>query len=267
MLDIDHADDQINDIISALLSENMGLIGITDLETKVAYCFDNEESRKDAVSVIGSFRDDLSLSQYEKKKENWNKIWEDNFTPVIIDKFCAIIAPHHDSVVGVKHCLVINPEMSFGTGHHETTEMMIRHMEEMNLAEQKVLDFGCGTGVLGILALKEGADSVDAIDYDQLCYDSSIDNAKRNGAESMNVIMGDISKVRGQYNFILANVNRAVLLDAAKALSEALLPQGQIVISGILKADKEIIIEEFSKYLTYVSLKSKGEWLSILFSK
>jgi ribosomal protein L11 methyltransferase len=263
IIDVHDPQEEQIEVLSAFLSENQFLIGITEFDSFTSFCFQEKSSAQEALELMRSIYENLDCKIRSQESENWNKVWEDNFDPVIIDKFAAIIAPHHQKVDSVKHCLIINPEMSFGTGHHETTSMMIQYLSEIPLASKRVLDFGCGTGVLAIIAEKEQASLIDAIDYDQLCIDSTKQNAQVNECRLLKVWKGDSQSINNQYDIILANVNRTALLSSSKELYNALLPKGELIISGILKSDLSIMHESFLPLLELKEVKQEGEWLAI----
>lgn len=201
--------------------------------------------------------------------QNWNELWESNFQPVIVDDFCAVRADFHLPIPGVKWELVINPKMAFGTGHHETTWQCIAAIEHLPIRGKKILDYGCGTGVLAILAAKEGAAEVEAVDIEVESYRNTIENSAANGVENITTRLGDISAVQGRdFDGILANINRHVILDSLPTLAQLLKPKGWLLISGILLTDEEIVTEAakaagFSK----TSMKSRGNWLCGVFEK
>ena len=263
IIDVHDPQEEQIEVLSAFLSENQFLIGITEFDSFTSFCFQEKSSAQEPLEQMRSIYENLDCKIRSQESENWNKVWEDNFDPVIIDKFAAIIAPHHQKVDSVKHCLIINPEMSFGTGHHETTSMMIQYLSEIPLASKRVLDFGCGTGVLAIIAEKEQASLIDAIDYDQLCIDSTKQNAQVNECRLLKVWKGDSQSINNQYDIILANVNRTALLSSSKELYNALLPKGELIISGILKSDLSIMHESFLPLLELKEVKQEGEWLAI----
>jgi ribosomal protein L11 methyltransferase len=197
--------------------------------------------------------------------QNWNRLWESNFEPVVVGDFCGIRADFHQPLQQVAHEIVINPKMAFGTGHHETTFMVIQHMQGIDFTGKRVLDFGCGTGVLAILASKLGATEVDAVDIGEQSFLNTRGNAAGNGVSNVHAIHGTLKDVPdGRYGIILANINRNVILDSLPTLSERLLPGGCLVTSGILLADEQIVVaaQEKAGFETTEILK-KNNWLSI----
>lgn len=176
------------------------------------------------------------------KYQNWNAVWESNFDAIVVRDFCGIRADFHDPLTEVKHEIVINPKMAFGTGHHETTWMMMSIMENFDFAEKMVFDYGCGTGILAILASQLGAKNIDAIDIELPSYENTLENARINNIENIKSIHGTLEKVDDQmYDIILANINRHVILDSFSTLNKMLQPNGILLISGILKEDEQLV--------------------------
>jgi len=174
---------------------------------------------------------------------NWNAEWEKDFEPVTVDHFCAIRAHFHKAIPGVKYDIIITPKMSFGTGHHATTYMMIAAMEHLDLQQKSVLDFGTGTGVLAILACKMGAESVLAIDSDELSIDNARENAVVNGCEMVQIELSDSLSEAGRFDIILANINLKVILENIDSIRQHLNETGVLIGSGVLESDERIIRE------------------------
>ncbi len=176
--------------------------------------------------------------------QNWNAQWEASFQPVQVDDFVAVRASFHPPLPGVEHDLVIDPRMAFGTGHHATTYLMMALMRELDLPGRRVLDYGCGTGVLAILAARLGAADVLAVDIEEEAFRNTLDNADINGVR-LEVYYGTLEAVPflSPYDIILANINRNVILDSLPALYEQLRPDGDLLVSGILGQDREKVRE------------------------
>lgn len=198
---------------------------------------------------------------------NWNQSWESNFTPVIVDDFVAVRAGFHDPVAHVEHEIVITPKMSFGTGHHATTFMMLQQMRSIDFKDCTVFDFGTGTGVLAILALHLGAAGVRAIDNDPWSIANTRENMEANHAETIVLERADDAGEGHQYDIILANINRNVLLDNMRRLSAQLKTGGTLLLSGLLEEDETIIVESAVRNgLTAPQRFQEGNWLCIRFS-
>ncbi len=173
--------------------------------------------------------------------ENWNETWEKNFDPIEVDGTVSIRAPFHDKGQ-LRYNILIEPKMSFGTGHHETTHLMIQQLLQTGLSGKTVLDMGTGTGVLAILAEMLGARHIDAVDIDPWSYENALENVRRNKAQNIEVFLGDASWLDHQmYDVILANINRNILLNDIPAYVEHLNPNGQLIISGFYTEDLPLI--------------------------
>lgn len=203
----------------------------------------------------------------EVHEQNWNKVWESNFDPVVVGNFCAIRAEFHQPIQGVKHEIVITPKMSFGTGHHATTYMMIEQMKDLDFTGKKVFDFGTGTGILAILSEKLGATEVIAIDVDDWSIENAHENLYRNSCSYVKLSLNSSVPDR-QFDIILANINRNVILQYHLDLIRANVKKGYILLSGLLKTDKEQILAAFlSQGLTLEKELEKNNWISLLFQK
>jgi ribosomal protein L11 methyltransferase len=170
------------------------------------------------------------------EEQNWNAVWESNFQPVLVDDFCGIRADFHEPLPDVQFEIVITPKMSFGTGHHATTYMMIRQMRDLDFNGKTVFDFGTGTGVLAILAEKMGAGSIRAIDVDEWSIENAVENVGHNGCKRVEVALST-ALPEIMFDVVLANINRNVLLDYMKQLSSITKPGGILLLSGIMPSD------------------------------
>ncbi len=199
-------------------------------------------------------------------EQNWNALWESNFEPIVIDGLCTVKASHHKNLPPTKYTITIDPKMSFGTGHHQTTYLMMEGLLGLGDTIQglQVLDMGCGTGILAILAAKMGAKApVHAIDVDHICFYSAKENAYENGVgEMIHVLCGDASLLQAsKYDLILANINRNILLEDMKTYARSLRPGGELFISGFYIEDIPILMEEASKYsLEIISSRERDRW-------
>ncbi len=200
------------------------------------------------------------------KNQNWNALWESNFHPIHIGNFCCVRAPFHPPDTSVRYEILIEPKMAFGTGHHETTYMMIQLMENLKYKEKIVLDYGCGTGILGILSSLMGALSVDAVDIDEWAVENSLENAERNNCTNLHIEKGTIDLVAGRsYDIILANINRNVILQTLSIMASLLKTGGQLLISGFLNSDRTQIVGEAEKTgLQITNMLTKGEWCAMI---
>lgn len=206
----------------------------------------NEEVKEQIAQTINLFTDQFQVDEIQP--QNWNEIWEASFQPVIVDDFCQIRAEFHPADPSIRYDLVINPKMAFGTGHHATTYMMIKQMENIDFAGKNVFDFGCGTGILAILASKLGANHIDTIDIEQESYLNTIENSQINQVENVTSICGDLSAAPDlKYDVILANINRNILIKYVTPLVERLNNGGVLLLSGVLADDKEMVINTYNQ--------------------
>lgn len=225
-----------SDILVAQLSE-IGFIGFQE-EENCLIAFINLEEYDDSLfqSLTGLKRNEYTKTLIEEK--NWNKVWESNFEPVLVDEFVAIRASFHEPVEHVKFDIVITPKMSFGTGHHSTTYMMIEQMRKIDFLNKSVFDVGTGTGVLAILAEKMGAKEILAIDNDPFSIENAAENTKINNCSVVDLKLTDGSLMRGQFDVVLANINKNMFLENLGLLSNLISRNGLLLISGILIEDE-----------------------------
>ncbi|HLZ87284.1 MAG TPA: 50S ribosomal protein L11 methyltransferase [Puia sp.] len=251
------------EVLIALLSES-GYEGFEQQDTFLrAYVREEDFDRAALEAVLEPFG--LSYAEQRLAERNWNEEWEKNFQPVVVDSFCAIRAHFHAPVEGVEHELVITPKMSFGTGHHATTFMMIQAMREVDFRGKRVLDFGTGTGVLAILAERLGAAEVVAIDNDDWSIANAQENIEMNGCNNVIVSkIDEIAKVAGPFAVILANINKHVLLRELGEMGQQLKEGGVILLSGLLEDDYNDIENEAVKNNLPISVRmTKGAWICI----
>lgn len=220
------------------------------------------------IQILSNPEFEISYTFEEIEQVNWNEEWEKNFEPIDVDGKCHVRAPFHEKT-NAEFEIVIEPKMSFGTGHHETTHMMIQHLLETDLVGKKTLDMGCGTAILAILAEMKGAQPIDAIDIDNWCYLNSIENAERNNCKHISVYEGDASLLVGKkYDVIIANINRNILLNDMQQYVDCLNENGILFLSGFYKEDIPVISESCtSKGLTYVKQFERNNWVALKFVK
>lgn len=203
-------------------------------------------------------------------QQDWNAVWESNYTPVLVADRCYIRAPFHPAMEGVEYEILIEPKMSFGTAHHETTAQMIEFLLNEDLKGKTVLDMGAGTGVLGILAHKRGAKSVTAIDNDEWAYNNNVENKGRNGCEDMEVILGDAAALEGRhFDVIIANINRNILVHDMPAYAAALNAGGVIFFSGFYEEiDLDIIRQRAAEFgIQYSTHTARNKWCAMRATK
>lgn len=221
----------------------------------------------DDVFLLHSNEFNITFEHNEIAQTNWNEEWEKNFNPIQVDDLVSIRAPFHTNP-SLQFDIVIEPKMSFGTGHHETTHMMVQHLLALDLDTKKVLDMGCGTGILAIFAEMKGAKPIDAIDIDSWCYENSLENIQRNNCNHITVYEGDASLLKEKYDVIIANINRNILLSDMKTYTDCLNENGVLLLSGFYKEDIVIIEDEVNKHgLTFETMIQRNNWVALKYVK
>ncbi|SKB80138.1 ribosomal protein L11 methyltransferase [Salegentibacter holothuriorum] len=259
---------------SEILVAELGYLGFESFveeEDGITAYIPAEEYEDDllaGVHILQSEDFEITYSKGEIEQVNWNEEWEKNFNPILVDDICSVRAPFHPEP-DVEYDIVIEPKMSFGTGHHATTHMMIQHILKNDWNDKAVLDMGCGTGVLAILASLKGAKFVDAIDIDNWCYQNTLENIGRNDCDNINVEEGGAELLQDRkYDMILANINRNILLRDIPIYVDCLNKEGDLFLSGFYEEDIPVIKEACLKLgLTYKEHFEKSNWVAIRFSK
>jgi ribosomal protein L11 methyltransferase len=264
-IDISEVSGEAQDILIAQLSD-LGFYAFEQGENCLsAYIEELDFNPENLISVLPLNK---NFDKTIIEEENWNSKWESSFQPVLIDDFALIRASFHAPVEVVKHDLVITPKMSFGTGHHATTYLMVQLMKTIDFETKSVLDFGTGTAVLAILAEKSGASKVVAVDYDEWSINNAIENLEAN--QSKNIVLEQRSELTGlsPVDIVLANINLNVLTEAAQSISNLLKSRGLLLTSGFLVKDEEAMETLFiGKQFVKKCVLNKDGWLSILFEK
>jgi ribosomal protein L11 methyltransferase len=215
-----------------------------------------------------AFKYQTSYSSSKIAETNWNQIWESSFEPVVVDDYVAIRADFHQPIISTKFEIVITPKMSFGTGHHATTYMMVELMKGINLTGKLVLDFGTGTGILAILAEKLGAGKIHAIDNDDWSIANAEENFKKNNCSKIILKKASAISSKIKYDIVLANINKNVILENFSTLSDQLNNEGEILISGLLQDDKGEILSIATQL--HLSLKKeliRNNWIALQLHK
>lgn len=259
------------DILIAELAE-IGFESFEETENGLLAYIQETVFNEKMLSNLDILTNDLVKIEYSSKlipAQNWNAVWESNYDSVIIDERCYIRAPFHPSKPDVEFELLIEPQMSFGTAHHETTSNMISLLLKEDVKGKSLLDMGCGTAVLAILAHKKGASPVFAIDNDEWAYRNSIDNIAKNNTNDIIVQQGDAALLEGKdFEIIFANINKNILLADMESYSHCLNKGGKLFMSGFYQSDLEDIKAKASSLeLEYTTHIVKNEWVAAKFVK
>jgi ribosomal protein L11 methyltransferase len=254
----------VRELLLARLTE-MGFIGFEEEENQVKAFIESKNFKEEELQVlVNQFEVDYSKSIIAE--QNWNALWESNFDPVMVDDFVGIRAEFHPPFQKIKHEIVITPKMSFGTGHHATTFMMIRLMRWVDFTQTSVFDFGTGTGVLAILAEKLGAARVLAADNDDWCIRNASENFERNHCKKIELRKVVDARTDNQFHIILANINKNIILDNLQFLANSIIMPGKILLSGLLKEDEQDILEAVA-HLGWKKIQrlEKDNWIALYF--
>jgi ribosomal protein L11 methyltransferase len=249
-----------SDILIAKLSE-IGFVGFEETgESLKAFISANnlDEELLREISAMLNVRFFKTLIE----ETNWNQLWESNFDPVVVDDFVAIRADFHKPIENTRLEIVITPKMSFGTGHHATTYLVMQQMREIDFSNKTVFDFGTGTGVLAILAEKLGAKNVLAVDIDCWSIENAAENIKRNACTAIDLKLADSADMNAAFDIIVANINKNVILQNLNVLAKQLSPHGILLLSGLLIDDEEdILIASKENGLHLLRKEVRTNWL------
>ncbi|MDZ7613252.1 MAG: 50S ribosomal protein L11 methyltransferase [Flavobacteriaceae bacterium] len=257
-----------SDILVAELGEE-GFESFVETEKGISAFIQKKDWHKDILKNIrllssGEFR--IAYTSEEIAQVNWNTEWEKNFEPIMVNNMVSVRAPFHEKT-DLPYEIVIEPKMSFGTGHHETTHMMIQQILTLELKDKTVLDMGSGTGILAIMAEMRGAKSVDAIDIDDWCYENALENTARNNCTKVHVFKGDAALLADKhYDVIIANINRNVLLNDLPFYHKCLNKGGVLLLSGFYREDIPFIKERATGLgMQESDILEKNNWISMKF--
>lgn len=262
----------LTEILIALL-DRFDFEGITEEEGEIKAYIPaenfNDEITRELQTGFKDLECILKIEVEDVPEQNWNSIWESNFEPVVIGNRCVVRAPFHDEFENVEYRITIEPKMSFGTGHHQTTRLMLETILDIDLAGKCVLDMGCGTGVLGILAAMRGAGSITAIDVDKWACENTIENAGRNSIGNISILPGSVDLIPSQeFDVIFANINRNILLEQMPAYSDHLGKGGLVLISGILTDDEAVMLKRASEcQFSLIRMKRLDYWTMMMFER
>ncbi len=257
-----------SDILIAELGEE-GFESFVETEKGISAFIQKKDWHEDIlknIQILSSGEFQITFAYEEIEQVNWNTEWEKNFEPIRVNDLVSVRAPFHEKT-DLPYDIVIEPKMSFGTGHHETTHLMIQQLLAVDLKNKTVLDMGSGTGILAIMAELRGAKSVDAIDIDDWCYENALENAARNNCTKIRVFKGDAALLADKnYDVIIANINRNVLINDLPVYYKCLNKGGILLLSGFYREDIPFI----KKAATGLGLKEsdlleKNNWISLKF--
>lgn len=272
-LEVTPCDENHTDILAALLCEHDYESFVPDATGLTAYIkkelFDSSIFRQ----IINDFPFDATIDVKWDTVEgqDWNAEWEKNyFQPIIVDDKCVIHSSFHKDIPALPYDIVIDPKMAFGTGHHQTTSLIIRRLLDMQLDNKSVIDMGTGTGILAILSAMRGASPVDAIEIDEFAYVNAVENVKVNNHPEINVILGDAGALAGlnPADIFIANINRNIITGDMHAYAAALKDGGTMILSGFYEEDIHVITAEAKKYgLEYIDHNTRDRWVSVMLKK
>ena len=260
-----------NDLIIALLNDlafdSFEESSDNSLKAYIQQELFNQDSLQALIASLPMF-ENISYEVQDLENKNWNEVWESSFQPIHIGNICTVRAPFHASSKA-EFELVIEPKMAFGTGHHATTEMVLSFMLDMDFEGKSVLDFGCGTGILSLLAEKKGANFIDANDIEEPAYLNTIENASINNCVKIKALHGDIHVVpKKQYDIILANVTTNTIKENITGLNALLKDKGEILFSGILVEQQDIVKDLARQHkLKLVGEKNQNNWVALRYRK
>lgn len=264
----------VNDVLSAVLAEAgfESFVGQADgINAYIQKALYDEPALKEALAGFPLPDVKIEYNYTEAEDRNWNEEWEKNFfQPIVIDNRCVIHSTFHKDVPQAEYDIVINPQMAFGTGHHETTSLIIGELLDSDLQEKSLLDMGCGTSILAILARMRGATPCTAIDIDEWCVRNSLENIELNGVDNIDVFQGDASslKDKGPFDIIIANINRNILLNDMKHYVSRMNQGGSLLMSGFYANDIPVIqAEAENNGLHLIHHREKNQWAVVLFRK
>lgn len=245
---------------------------VNEKECLKAYIQTDDLNNDAILALMEQYNEDGNGLKFEiqhLEEVNWNATWESSFEPIEIDDKIYIRAPFHEAKAGVQFDIVISPKMSFGTGHHATTQLMCKAMLEMDLKGKKVLDMGCGTGILAILAMKLGAESADGVDTEEWAVENTLENASTNETV-VNAILADSKQFQtsSTYDVVFANINRNIIVRDLGNYVQLMKSDSDILMSGFLTVDESIIVEKAKEFnLKLVQKNNIEEWLMLHFKK
>lgn len=250
------------ELLIAALSE-AGIEGFEEDDNQIKAFVSETDYQEDEIAIIlQNFG--LTSTKETIAPTNWNAQWEADFDPVVVDNFCSVRAHFHPASVGTTHEVIITPKMSFGTGHHATTHLMIQQMAAIDFNQKSVFDFGTGTGVLAILAEKLGAKNIVAIDNDEWSFENTKENIELNNCHQISVSMDDIENIHQHFDIILANINRHILLQYMPIMFKMSNSRGILLMSGLLTDDEQMVCRAATEAGFMVNkIFNRNNWIAI----
>ncbi len=266
-IEIPRSNPSLSDILVAFLAEQNFDSFSEENGKLLAYVAEDKYVKTDVDEILAQFG--VASSVKVIPQENWNKQWEENFSPIVVDENLAIKAPFHSETFNTKHTIVIEPKMSFGTGHHATTSMMCRLIAELDLKGKTGLDMGCGTGILAIYASILGASKIYAIDIDEWAYENTEENAVRNGVGNIIASQGDVGDIpEVDYDFVFANINLNILKKQIPTYARLMKKNAVLLLSGFFLTEIDQIKQVCADCgLTFAKCISEEEWTACVFEK
>ena len=258
----DCADEATRELLIALLAD-MGYDGFEETETQLKAYTDKQEIDENKLNNICN---EYSVKYCKSiiQKENWNAVWESGFSPVQVDDFVGVRAAFHPPFTNVAHELVITPKMSFGTGHHATTWLVMQMMRGIGFRDKTVFDFGTGTGILAILASRLGAASVLAVDNDDWCIENASENILLNHVQNVHIQKDNVVNENNHFDIVIANINRNIILDNLQAIAGCMREKAILLLSGLLVSDEADILAACSREgLVHRETRERNGWIAI----
>ena len=263
VLTISNLSDERREILMALLAEQ-GFEAFEEQESTLVSCISESQFDLTATKdVLQDYTNDYSIETVSPR--NWNAEWEQQYQPVILDDFAGIRADFHPPLTGIKYEIVITPKMSFGTGHHATTRLMMQAMKDIDFKGKKVFDFGTGTGVLAILASLLGAVHIDAMDIDDWVVDNAKENIEKNDLRNIHAFIGSEPIQHEQYDVVIANINRHILLEHMISMREILKSGGCLLMSGFYEEDIPVLESAAGEVGLFISSSAREHhWVCLV---
>ncbi len=263
--------EQGSDVLTAKLSE-IGFESFVETENGFsAYIKEEQWNESEVKKIFSEYSGFFKISHNSKiiEQQNWNQLWESSFQPIDVEGKCYIRAPFHEAKENYLYDVIIEPKMSFGTGHHHTTQLMIQKLMKLDVSGNSLLDMGCGTGVLAVIASFMGADPITAVDIDDWSYENSIENLQKNNINNVLVHKGNAEILAGKlFHTILANINKNVLLNDIPVYVQSLEKKGNLVLSGFFETDADELTKKAADYGLKIKEKAvNSQWTMLHFIK